>query len=237
MSCLVVLLFSSACGKKEEAPIAPPPPPQNPNPAPGAGIGNCGGVGGVPFRPEPYTSNLYSDLTRSTSNHISLNLASQTQPRLEMQTHPIVGTAQMNLTDLNAITRGAYTNAPTTFCVSSNMPNGGQVLPGSYSAIDYTLSLTLYGTVQIPLVSPFGGYPGSQGMPGAAPSYAPTYVEVSIGSSTYGYGYGYSSCIARLFNSSIQGCVLVKIGQGQYGQEFGYEATSGAGNMGYYPRY
>ncbi|MBI4405072.1 MAG: hypothetical protein HY537_12990 [Deltaproteobacteria bacterium] len=194
----IMALGLIACGKKNDVPVPQPaPPPSNPNPggyAPGAGFA-CGGMGGIPLRPDPFIGSMNS--YSGSANQLSLLLSFNGNYFDGYQTS-ILGSGNFDFPDIAVFLGNRYQTPTTSFCVSSNSINGGTPSYGTLGP-DKSVRMILRGFMQTPLVDPFG-YPGSYG--GANYGFGQTKVTVSLG----------TDCIAYAVNGRIYGCIKVQIG-------------------------
>ncbi|NQW45186.1 MAG: hypothetical protein HQ462_07265 [Deltaproteobacteria bacterium] len=215
-----IVLIEVGCGGKGNNNPAPAPGPSTPAPLspgfPGIAGSNCPlNAGGVPLNTNgsPFSGSLQSRTGGQWGGSNSINLAlsflNYSGPGGSVQT--LAGAGALLFPDLASILK-VSNNTNYNICVSSNNNNVNTgANPGTYNMRDGSISLTLVGTIQVPLYNPFNNYPGSyQTYPNTQTS--PETLRLNIG----------LSCPTYVNNNRIYGCVDIKVGTSPYGPVYSY---------------
>ena len=215
-----IVLIEVGCGGKGNNNPAPAPGPSTPAPLspgfPGFAGANCPlNAGGVPLNTNgsPFSGSLQSRTGSQWGGSNSINLAlsflNYSGPGGSVQT--LAGAGALLFPDLASILN-VSNNTNYNICVSSNNNNVNTgANPGTYNMRDGSISLTLVGTIQVPLYNPFNNYPGSyQTYPNTQTS--PETLRLNIG----------LSCPTYVNNNRIYGCVDIKVGNSPYGPVYSY---------------
>ncbi len=198
----------------------PNPAPAASNPAPISPVGpmipgsNCPILGGgVPLNSNgsPFFGSMKSNSSGAwgNTNTLTLNLsfANYSGPGTLIQN--LIGSGSFVFPDLSYLL-GTQTNN-INLCVSSNNVGAAGYNPGTFNMGNGTLSLTLNGTVPVPLYNPFNYYPGSY-PPSPSNQMGQEVIRLNIG----------MSCAAYVNNNRIFGCVDVRVGNSPYGRVMQY---------------
>lgn len=214
---LIALLSIVACGGTPP----PLPPPAATSPTGGVYYGGCGAVaGGMPLNNSntPYAGMMVpSSSGYNYGDSMQLNLFYSTSYDADNFIKSVVGTANMNLPSLTSLNSFPTPNQQTTFCASSVALQGGTPNPGEFNSQNLAIQITLTGMVQVPLLSPYSGYPGGYSpTSGSYGSLGQEEVTVNIGTA--------GDCGAYLSQDRVVGCVDVIIGPQSSGTIIRYYA-------------
>ena len=211
------------CGGGKNSPSAPAP--STPIPAPGTpapGTPTVQGTqcpilaGGVPLNQNgsPFSGSLQSTSSGSgvwgnpNSLTLALSFINYSGPGTWIQS--VVGSGSFVFPDL-ALILGNQTNTNYNICVNSNNVGAAGSNPGTYNMSNGTISMSLTGTIQVPLYNPFSGYPGSY-QPYPTTQMSQDSIRLNIG----------TSCATYVSNNRLFGCVDVKIGNSPSGRILNY---------------
>lgn len=215
---LAILMTAVGCGGGNNN-SNPAPGPSNPAPAapaaPSVPGTNCAVInGGVPLNNNgaPFYGSLQSNSAGAwgNSNSLTLNLSftNYTGPGTVIQN--LVGSGSFIFPDLSSLT--GTQNSNYNLCVSSNNIGSSGYNPGTFNMSNGSISLTLSGSVQVPLYNPYNYYPGS---------YQPYPTPTQMGQETIRLNIG-KSCPAYVNSNRIVGCVDVRLGNSPYGRVMNY---------------
>ena len=215
---LAILMTMVGCGGGNNN-SNPAPGPSNPAPAapaaPSVPGTNCAVInGGVPLNNNgaPFYGSLQSNSAGAwgNSNSLTLNLSftNYTGPGTVIQN--LVGSGSFIFPDLSYLT--GTQNSNYNLCVSSNNIGSSGYNPGTFNMSNGSISLTLSGSVQVPLYNPYNYYPGS---------YQPYPTPTQMGQETIRLNIG-KSFPAYVNSNRIVGCVDVRLGNSPYGRVMNY---------------
>jgi hypothetical protein len=187
-------------------------PPALPAPAPNGTLagyaGNCSAISGTtPFQQNntPYAGNMYPLGNYGTNGDtIALSLFYSGALQSDNYIHNIVGTSQMNMPDLTAMTPYPTPQTQTNFCVSSSTISGNTPTPGVFNSADLSVQLVLQGIISVPLFSGYSAYPGGFSPSSSNAAMGQELIQVAIGTS--------GNCPAYIYQGRIVGCIAVSIG-------------------------
>lgn len=122
----------------------------------------------------------------------------------------VVAAGQFTFPDISYMLGSQVSNYNYNICVSSLGFNGSPATQGTFNLQDLSVAMLVRGYVDVPLYSPYGGYPG--GYPGGY--YPPGSTTPTMGKETIelAIGNGYN-CPAYLYQGRIYGCVEVRLGR------------------------
>jgi hypothetical protein len=208
---VMALVALSGCGGNPPPVVAPPTNPYGYAPT------TCPAVSGAaPLLPggQPFTTTLTTGYG-ATEDSLTVTLFYQNAPSATDYLPSIVGTGTLSFPDIVTLLPYPTSAQQTSFCVTSADPTGGAGLStGVFSPQDQSLAIVLKGFVNVPYVSPFSGYPGSYYSPPGSSGAGHEMITVSI---------GWNECGAVISGSNrIEGCIDVKIGQGNSAIEVGF---------------